>query len=150
MRKFHTKARKKDKKRKPMTTAHYKNKILWPVFSLFTRVRDCVRTTGCSSWALCITCGKRLHIKLLQAGHFIPGRHNANLFYERGCHAQCYNCNINLKGNTLVYMDALIKLYGAGIIEELRENDKQMVKFTMPELQEKIKHYLRKIKELER
>ena len=40
----------------------------WKEFSQMIRVRDCLRTTGCSSWGLCITCGKRYHIKLLQAG----------------------------------------------------------------------------------
>ena len=78
-------------------------KRVWAVFSKFIRMRDCLKTTGCKDWGLCITCGKRYHIKLLQAGHFISGRHNANLFLEKGTHAQCYNCNINLRGNTLEY-----------------------------------------------
>ena len=90
-------------------------KKLWALFSLRRRMEDCLRTTGCTSWGLCFTCSRRYHLKLLQAGHFIPGRHNSNLFYERGVHAQCYNCNINLKGNTLNYMDVLIKLYGEAV-----------------------------------
>lgn len=138
---------KKKKKRKKSITSKLKEK-LWEVFSPFVRVRDCLRTTGCSSWGLCITCDKRYHIKLLQAGHFIPGRHNANLFYERGCHAQCYYCNITLKGNTLAYMDALIKLYGEGIIDELRQNDKKIVKFTISELEDKIVYYEKQLRGL--
>lgn len=114
---------------------------LWVIFSLYIRTRDCLRTTGCRSWGLCISCGKRYHIKLFQAGHFIPGRHNSNLFYERGTHAQCYNCNINLKGNTLNYMDALVKLYGDGIIKELRENDKIIKQYKPFELEKMIVHY---------
>ncbi len=120
-------------KKKSKTLSWHKVKA-WIAFSLFIRVRDCIRTTGCASWGLCISCDRRYHIKLLQAGHFIPGRHNANLFYKRGCHAQCYNCNINLKGNTLEYGDALVKLYGPGIIEELRENNKKSHKFLIPDL----------------
>jgi len=133
---------------KQSKSTNWHKKHLWPIFSLFIRVRDCLRTTGCSSWGLCVSCGKRYHIKLLQAGHFIPGRHNANLFYERGCHAQCYNCNINLKGNTLAYMDALIKLYEEGIIEELRANDKTIKQFTIQELQDKKEYYKKQLKEL--
>ena len=136
-------------KRKPLTAAKIKNKILWPIFSRFTRLRDCVRTTGTRAWALCISCGRRYHFKCLQAGHFIPGRRNANLFHEKGCHAQCYNCNITLKGNTLEYGDALKLLYGDNIIEELRENEKQFKQFTIPELEEMITIYKIKIKELE-
>lgn len=101
----------------------------WNAFSKFIRLRDCYRTTGTSAWALCISCNKRYHFKTLQAGHFIPGRNQANLFYERGCHAQCYNCNCTLKGNTLKYMDALIKLYNKNIIEELRENERLTVQY---------------------
>ncbi len=136
-------------KPKKRSLGKIKNKDLWPIFSKYIRTRDCLRTTGCASWGLCITCNKRYHIKLLQAGHFLPGRHNANIFYEKGCHGQCYNCNINLRGNTLNYMDALIKLYGEEIVEELRENDRKTKKFTREELKGMIETYKKKLKELE-
>ena len=135
-------------KKKKKRTINQLKKELWKIFSKYIRIRDCIQTTGCSSWGLCISCSKRYHIKLLQAGHFIPGRHNSNLFYERGVHAQCYNCNINLKGNTLNYMDALVELYGEGIIEELRENDRISKKFTVRELEEKMEYYKQKIKDI--
>jgi len=133
---------------KPRTIGELK-KDLWTVFSLYIRIRDCLRTTGCASWGLCISCGKRYHIKLLQAGHFLPGRHNSNLYYERGTHAQCYNCNLNLKGNTMPYMDALIKLYGEGIVEELRENDKITKQYKQYEIEELIIDCKKKLKEIE-
>ena len=50
-------------------------KKAWDSFSLYIRTRDCLRTTNCASFGLCFTCGKRLHIKLLQAGHLIGGRY---------------------------------------------------------------------------
>ena len=134
--------------KKPMTITRMKGKIVWPVFSIYIRTRDCIRTTGCASWGLCISCGRRYHIKLLQAGHFISGRFNANLFHEKGCHAQCYYCNITLKGNTLAYMDAIVKLYGEDMVEKLRENDKLKIKFTMAELEERMIIYKTKTKEL--
>jgi len=98
----------------------------WDAFSLYVRTADCIRTTGTRQWALCITCGKRYHMKVLQAGHFIPGRHNAMLFSEKGTHAQCYNCNINLKGNTLEYRRQIIRLYGEGADEELERLDQEV------------------------
>ncbi len=85
---------------------------------------------------------------MLQAGHFIPGRNNAVLFQERGVHAQCYNCNINLRGNTLEYRRQIIKLYGDGVPEELEAEAKQTIKFTLEELQEKYDYYKERIKEL--
>lgn len=125
-------------------------KDTWAVFSLYKRMVDCIRTTGCASWGLCITCGRRYHIKLLQAGHFIAGRHNAGLFSERGVHAQCYNCNINLRGNTLEYRRQIIKLYGEGVDEELENEAQQIRKFTVSELEDMKKDYQEKIEILER
>ena len=124
-------------------------KKCWQVFSLYIRMRDCLRTTGCKDWGLCITCGKRYHIKLLQAGHFIAGRHNANLFSERGVHAQCYNCNINLRGATLEYRRQVISLCGEGADEELEEEARQIKKYTPQDLIDLTEHYRNKIKKLE-
>lgn len=129
------------------TLSKLKNK-LWPIFSAYIRTRDCLKTTGCASFGLCVTCEKRYHFKLLQAGHFIPGRHNANLFSEKGTHAQCYNCNINLKGNTLEYRRRIIQMYGEGADLELEKEDRQIKKFSESELLEMIEIYKLKLAEL--
>ena len=120
----------------------------WDAFSLYIRTRDCLLTTGCPDWGLCITCGKRYHIKLLQAGHFIPGRHLSNLFSEKGTHAQCYNCNINLKGNTLEYRRKIVKLYGVGADEELEAIDKVSRQIKKYEYEEMTKRFKEQTKEL--
>jgi len=124
-------------------------KRVWLAFSKYIRLRDCFETTGCTSFGLCITCQKRYHFKLLQAGHFIPGRHNANLFSEKGVHAQCYNCNINLRGNSLVYRRKIIELYGDGYDEVLEKEAQEIKKFTIPELEEMEANLKERIKELE-
>jgi len=124
-------------------------KECWDLFSKYIRLRDCLRTTGCASFGLCITCGKRYHFKLLQAGHFIPGRHNNNLFSEEGTHAQCYNCNINLRGNTLEYRRQIIRLYGEGYDVELERQNEENRHFTVSELEELKANFQQKIKELE-
>lgn len=121
---------------------------LWTLFTIYIRMRGGIETTGSIDWALCFTCSKRYHFKLLQAGHFIPGRHGANLFSERGVQAQCYNCNINLKGNTLEYRRKLIEKYGEGIDLELEEIARQVKKFSIPELEEMKKVYKQKIADL--
>ncbi len=133
---------------KKMTISKLKKKV-WELFSVYIRKRDCLETTGCASFGLCVTCGKRYHFKLLQAGHFIPGRHNANLFSEKGTHAQCYNCNINLRGNTLEYRRQIIQMYGEDADEALEHNANQIKKFTIPELEELQADLKEKIKLME-
>lgn len=123
-------------------------KKLWVLFSIYIRMRDGLKTTGTTEWALCVTCGKRYHFKLLQAGHFIAGRRSSNLFSEKGTHAQCYNCNINLKGNTLEYRRKIIELYGEGTDIELENEAQKIRKFTIPELEEMAIEYKQKIAEL--
>uniref|UniRef100_A0A6M3K491 Putative lambda recombination protein n=1 Tax=viral metagenome TaxID=1070528 RepID=A0A6M3K491_9ZZZZ len=113
----------------------------WDAFSKFIRTRDCIKTTGCPDWGLCITCSRRYHIKLLQAGHFIPGRHNANLFSEKGTHAQCYNCNINLRGATLEYRRKIIEMYGDGYDEVLEQEAREIKKYSVEDLTNIEKHY---------
>ncbi len=134
-------------KNKP-TLSSIKKKA-WIIFSKYIRVRDCIQTTGCASFGLCVTCDKRYHIKLLQAGHFISGGHNANLFSEKGTHAQCYNCNVNLRGNLLEYRRRIISMYGVRYDEELEKQSKVAMKLTISDLQDVINFYTRKIKELE-
>ncbi len=124
-------------------------KQAWVLFSQYIRMRDCLKTTGCASFGLCITCGKRYHIKLLQAGHFISGRHNANLFSEKGTHAQCYNCNINLRGNTLEYRRKIIEMYGEGTDVELENESRQTKKYSVPDMAELIEYLKEQLRKLE-
>ena len=130
------------------TAAKYKRLVVWPIFSQYTRLRDCLRTTGTIYIGACISCGREFDIGRLQAGHFIPGRHNSNLFYERGCHAQCERCNAFLAGNQYSYGQALIKLYGKGIIEELWANERIIKKFRRDELVLLAQELREKIKKL--
>jgi len=86
---------------------------------------------------------------MLQAGHFIAGRHNNNLFNERGCHAQCYNCNVNLRGNTLEYRRQIIKLYGEGADEEIEAEARITRQFSVSELEDFMEDLKQRIKELD-
>ena len=106
-------------------------KEVWDVFSKLIRAtyRD---------WkgeARCVTCDKFYPVKLLQAGHFIPGRMNSILFDERGVHPQCYNCNINLKGNPRKYDAFMERTYGSEVIAELDRLSGQPRPFTHTELE---------------
>lgn len=104
----------------------------WDLFSKWVRssVADYI------GYSKCVTCEVRMPWKQLQAGHFIPGRHNAILFDERGCHPQCYRCNVGLKGNPRAYDAYMRKNYGEKVIKELEELDRKTHPFTVGELEE--------------
>lgn len=106
-------------------------KDCWELFSKIVRLSEADEM----GMAKCVTCPAVKHWKELQAGHFIPGRHNAILFERRGCHPQCYVCNIPLKSNPRNY-DAYMRVkYGAKVIKELEALDRTTKQFTVLELQ---------------
>ena len=120
----------------------------WYAFSQFIRLRDCLRTTGTTNRGKCITCGKTFSFKNLQAGHFISGRHNANLFSEKGTHAQCRSCNIFGHGKPLEYRRAIIDLYGNGYDEVLEKEANEITKYSLEDLTNIAECYKIKVKEL--
>jgi hypothetical protein len=125
-------------------------KKAWVAFSIYIRTRDALRTTGILDEALCVTCGRRYPIKQLQAGHFIPGRHNSILFNEKNCHAQCYGCNVMKKGSTVQYWVFMEKEYGRKIINQLIEEDKKTSQgkvYIFKELEKEYKEKLVKLLE---
>lgn len=117
--------------------------------SRYIRLRDCLETTGSPEWGECVTCGATKSFDELDAGHFIQGRHNANLFSERGCHAQCRTCNRFKNGMMLEYRRQIVEMYGEGADLELEAEAKKIKKFTIPELEGLIEYYRQKIKEVE-
>lgn len=56
------------------------------------------------------------------------------MFDERGCHAQCYVCNVRLKGNWTNYYRFMQNEYGDDVIEQLMEQDKTEKKYFVHEL----------------
>lgn len=110
-------------------------KKAWEWFSKYIRLRDCLKTTGRPDIGACVTCGRTYEFKQLQAGHFIPGRHNSVLFHEKNCHAQCYHCNLGLKGNPIRYWRFMEQAYGDQTIKELEEMDRQITQTKAYELE---------------
>jgi hypothetical protein len=125
------------RKLKKGSVAWWKGKA-WDQFSIYVRVRDALLTTGTTHSVICCTCGKIYPIRgkgTAQAGHFIPGRGNSVLFSERGVHAQCYHCNMQLKGNTARYLLYMQKKYGQEVIDELLAEYTQPRKYYADELE---------------
>lgn len=96
----------------------------------------------------CYTCGVKKHWKEIQAGHAIPGRHNAILFYLKAIKPQCIGCNLFKSGNYTKFHIRLEKEYGFGILQELENVDKENHKFTVAELLEKIEFFKNELKKL--
>ena len=120
----------------------------WYAFGQFVRLRDCLRTTGTPDYGKCITCGETFPFKNLQAGHFIPGRHNSNLFSEKGVHAQCKSCNIWNHGRPLEYRRAIIELYGEGADEKLEQEAREIIRYSVEDLTNIAECYKMKVIEL--
>ena len=124
-------------------------KDAWGAFAKYIKLRDALRTTGSSEYCECFTCNYSGPIGKFDAGHFIPGRHNANLFSERGVRAQCKSCNGFHGGRPLEYRRQIIELYGEGADLELEEEARKIVKYSKADFIEIRDKYREKIKEYE-
>ena len=137
----------KKKPKKQKTVAHLKNKVLWPLFSKYIRLKY-AKDGMCQ----CVTCKKWLPAfgkGCVQAGHFIPGRHNSVLYDERQVYPQCYHCNVHLKGNTVEYYTFMLNVHGKEVIDELRDLDKQTKQYKRYEIEEMIDWYRMRVDALE-
>lgn len=104
----------KRKRRDPNSITVLKEKA-WRWYSIYIRLRD----ADWKGFNTCVTCGVTKYYAELQSGHFTPGRRRWILFDERGCHPQCYKCNIALAGNPRKYQAFMMKKYGLEVIAEL-------------------------------
>jgi len=137
-------------KAKKKTVTWWKKKV-WKTFSQFIRLRDAIATTQSQHTVKCCSCGRpypAFGIGCAQAGHFVPGRRNTILFDERCVNAQCYNCNVTLKGNWPGYYAFMLERYDLETIDELLILARQIRKFTTDELDELNQHYLAEIESL--
>lgn len=138
------------KKSKKPTVQKLKKKV-WKIFSEYIRLRDALATTGDPMWLICCTCGKKypaFGLGCAQAGHYIAGRKNAYLFDKRLVHGQCYNCNINLKGNSIPYRKFLVKKYNEETVKALEELYYQTQQYKTYELEELLTKYKQKVQDL--
>jgi hypothetical protein len=88
-----------------------------------------------------------------QAGHWITAA-NCGLalyFHEKNVHCQCYNCNINLSGNWLVYEKRIIEVYGQKTCDELKAMKWiSSVKYAVFQYVEMIEAFTKAFEDLER
>lgn len=129
----------KKSKSKPIKLSKAKARA-WSAFSKYIRTKYSV-----GGMVNCITCGILREVKKMQAGHFIPGHHNAVMFDERNVHPQCDYCNRILGSNGPKYYQYMQKNYGVKVIRELQKLDTKAVKYTVDDylsIEQKYLHLL--------
>jgi hypothetical protein len=133
-------ARKIDREKlKSLKTRSEWLKELQTIFNKFIRLRD--------KSLPCVSCG-RFHQGQWHAGHYLSvGAHPELRFNELNVWRQCQPCNAHLSGNLINYRVELIKRIGLAEVERL-EGPQLPLKLTIPEIQELIKTYKAKCKEL--
>ena len=145
---------------KQAETSHKKLKSMaWKSFSDYIRLRDAILTTGTDDECVCYTCGKRYSLIVIQAGHLIDGRQNADLFDEELVKGQCRQCNVLKHGMQGVFLLNILKekaensRYENVSLDEIEEmlnrfQNKRQTVFNEEELFEIYKEYQGKTKEL--
>lgn len=119
---------------------------LWTVFSKWVRLSN----SSINGNVDCFTCGKLMHWKEADAGHYISRSHKALKFDRRNVRPQCFRCNRMLRGNQDEFAVRLQIVYGEGILQELNKLKWQEKRFTRIELTTQIDFYKGLIKDLEK
>ena len=114
------------------------------IFSVFIRIRDADNNGYCR----CISCGKIVHWKEADCGHFVNRSHMGTRYSERNCNAQCRSCNRFDEGNNIGYAKGLINKYGIKVINELEVKKHSLSKLSAFDYQLMIEDYKKRIKDL--
>lgn len=114
--------------------------LLQVVFNTYIRTRD--------KGFPCISCNEPLTTKH-DAGHYWTVKGYSGIrFDEDNVHAQCVSCNQHKDGAQAEYEIGLRKRIGDERFEALKERRHNELKLSIPELQELIKQYKEKTKQL--
>ena len=119
-------------------------KALDIVFSQYIRLRD-ANDQGIIS---CCSCGKMVHWKESDAGHFINRRWMGVRWDERNVHAQCRHCNRFDEGNIPMYARFMEKKYGVSGMDTLLALKHSTPKYSDVEVNLMIADYRKKVKDL--
>lgn len=117
--------------------------ILWKWFSLFIRLRD----SNSKGICYCITCGKPMHYKEADAGHFVSRNYKSTKYEEKNVNAQCPYENRFLSGKQYEHGIAIDKKYGLGTAEILLSKSKMVCKRTTSGLINMIEYYKKLVTE---
>ena len=111
----------------------YLHDLAWTLQSVFIRKKAADRY----EMVECFTCGRKMHWKMGQMGHYWHGRLDFDL---RNLKIQCAGCNKYLHGNLAIYGIKLSELLGVEGMKQLRR-DAETKKYSIQELKEIIALY---------
>ena len=124
----------------------YDEIYLWPVFSVYVRLRDII--PGTQGYCRCITCGRMRKWNEGDAGHGISRGKLAVKYNEKNVHFQCKNCNKWKNGDPINYKIEMNKRYGPNTWDLLVHAGNQMCKMQKFEWDILIDLYSMKVREL--
>lgn len=110
------------------------------VFSRYVRRKD----ADSSGRVKCITCDRKEHWKLMDAGHFFPRKRMATRWHLANVKPQCKMCNQLQEGN----LDAYKKALGVEETKYLKILSNQAVSWDNKELSIMIKHFTNQLNRL--
>jgi hypothetical protein len=113
------------------------------VFSKWVRFSNAKK-----GYCVCVSCGKIDAPERMDAGHFVDRAHHCLRWDERNVQPQCRHCNRFKEGQKDSYALFLVRKYGANILEELNNQKHNICQFRTLELEEMIKDYKEKLKQL--
>lgn len=126
-------------KEKLMTKSEHLN-LAQKVFNTYIRIRDKGKE--------CISCGKKLGNDF-HAGHFFSVGAYPNLrFNENNVHGQCVECNLHKHGNVKEYDLRLQNIISGTEYQNLLKARNEPLKLSIDQVQELIKYYREKTKQL--
>jgi hypothetical protein len=115
------------------------------IFSEYIRLRDANLGNG---YGKCISCGKIIHWKDGDCGHFINRKHMSLRFNDVNTNLQCRACNRFDEGNMEGYRRGLIAKHGEKIIDKLFAMKNEVCKISSVEYSIAIRHYQREVEKL--
>lgn len=107
------------------------------IFSEYIRQRD----SDVNGFIRCISCGKIVHWKESDAGHYVNRKHMSLRYDEQNVNAQCRSCNRFDEGNMLGYTQGLIAKYGDHVLQRLEIKKYNICKLSIIAYEQLIKYY---------
>ena len=123
-------------KKRPLRSLSSLKKKLDALFSTYIRTKY-----SKNGICTCYTCGKKLPIKSIQNGHFVPRQYLATRWEEKNCRPQCWGCNGYGKGQILVFEEHLIKDIGKTAVQKLKTSRHKVLKLDRQWYEEQIAKY---------
>lgn len=103
-----------------------------------------------NGYGKCVSCGKVLHWKQRQGGHFISRSRLATKLDRRNVNSQCYGCNgFGMKYDTevkITYERYIDDTYGKGTVDDLLRLSHETVKYLRADIEDMIVELKEKIK----